>query len=329
MACLHGICGQDSRPNQPVFGPVGDPAFTRFHDFLSLVPGRPTRLTLISRKESDCSRRQRHTAKNGAIVMFIQLVGLFQVLDASGTDFTPRGAKARALLAMLGRTPDHCRPRRWLENRLWSDRGQEQASGSLRQALSELRKSLGPLADHLHSDRDCVRLIRFETDLSRDPEAARLALAGGREFLEGIDILDPAFAEWLAEERQRVVLDLGHAARRVGRPFRLRLAALPEGTGTGIARDLAGAIARLAVEYLLRDGPEAFGSAGEPLPEGLDLHVEGAWSGDQAHLKLRVVALSDQKTIWSQRLIASRTPGEDSRGVASSLVFETTEAPIM
>lgn len=261
--------------------------------------------------------------------MFIRLVGLFQVLDASGTDCTPRGAKARALLAMLGRTEDHCRPRRWLENRLWSDRGQEQASGSLRQALSELRKALGTLADHLQSDRDCVRLVRFETDLDRDPEAARLALAGGREFLEGIDILDPAFGEWLAEERRRVVVDLGHAARSVGRPFRLRLAALPEGTEAAIARDLAGAIARLTAEYLLRDGPEGFGSAANPLPEGLDLHVEGAWSGDRAHLKLRLVAQSDHTTIWSQRLIASRTAGEDGRGAAASLVFETTEAPIM
>jgi hypothetical protein len=261
--------------------------------------------------------------------MFIRLVGLFQVLDGLGMDYTPRGAKARALLAMLGRTPDHCRPRRWLESRLWSDRGAEQASGSLRQALSELRKALGPLADHLESDRDCVRLIRFETDLDRDPGAARLALSGGREFLEGIDILDPAFGDWLTEERQRVVLDLDQAARSVGRPFRLRLAALPEGTGTGVARDLAGAIARLAAEYLLQGGPEGFGTTGEPLPEGLDLHVEGAWSGDRAHLKLRLVAQSDQKTIWSQRLIASRTTDEDGRGTAASLVFETTEAPIM
>jgi hypothetical protein len=261
--------------------------------------------------------------------MFIRLVGLFQVLDPAGRDHTPRGSKARALLAMLCRTPDRCRPRRWLESRLWSDRGPEQASGSLRQTLSELRKALGPLAGDLHSDRYCVGLTGVATDLDRDPEAVRLALAGGREFLEGMDILDRAFADWLSEERQRVVRDLDQVARFAGRPFRLRMAALPEGTGTGIARDLAGAIARLAAEYLLRDGSRTFGSAGEAAPEGLDLHVEGAWSGDRAHLKLRLVAQSDQTTIWSQRLIASRTPGDDGRGTAASLVFETTEAPIM
>lgn len=259
--------------------------------------------------------------------MFIRLMGQFQVHDIMGRDFTPRGAKARGILALLCQTPGHCRPRRWLETRLWSDRGQEQASGSLRQALTELRKTLGPLAVHLQSDRDCVSLEGFVTDLDQDPTAAREALAHGREFLEGIDIIDAAFCEWLAEERQRLTQRFGQgdAARKPksgSQPFSLRLGSLPEGTEPGIARELAGAIARLAAEYLLRD------TAGEPVPDGLDLHIEGAWSADRAHLKLRLVAQSDQKTIWSQRLIATRTDG-DATGAVPALLFETSDAPIM
>lgn len=264
--------------------------------------------------------------------MFIRMVGLFQVVDETGRDYTPRGAKARAILAMLCRTSDHCRPRRWLESRLWSDRGQEQASGSLRQALTELRKTLGPLAGHLQSDRDCVSLQGVVTDLDRDPETTRLALASGREFLEGIDIVDPAFGDWLGEERRRVeakavnAAEVG-AASRQSHAFKLRLASLPEGTETGLARDLAGAIARLTAEYLLQGSGEV---AGEALSEGLDLHVEGAWTGDRAHLKLRLVAQADQRTLWSQRLIASRPSGsQDGQGAVSALVFETTEAPLM
>jgi hypothetical protein len=264
--------------------------------------------------------------------MFIRMVGLFQVLDETGQDHTPRGAKARAILAMLCRTSDHCRPRRWLESRLWSDRGQEQASGSLRQALTELRKTLGPLAGHLQSDRDCVCLRGVVTDLDRDPEAARQDLAGGREFLEGIDIVDPAFGDWLAEERPRVAAQLVGAAEtdptsHQNHAFKLRLASLPEGIETSLARDLAGAIARLTAEYLLQGSD---GSAGDALPEGLDLHVEGAWAGDRAHLKLRLVAQADQRTLWSQRLIASRASGSEAgEGAVSALVFETTEAPLM
>jgi hypothetical protein len=103
-----------------------------------------------------------------------------------------------------------------------------------------------------------------------------------------------------------------------------------------VARVLAEAIARLTAEYLLRD--RAAGNSANPgagrnaggLTEGLDLHVDGAWSGDRAHLKLRLVAQVDQKTIWSQRVIAGRPElGDDGAGKPSALVFETTDAPLM
>jgi hypothetical protein len=269
--------------------------------------------------------------------MYIRMIGQFYMSGPAGQDLTPRGTKARALVAMLCRTPDHCRPRRWLENRLWSDRGPEQASGSLRQTLSELRKTLGPLAGQLRCDRDCVSLTGFVTDIDRAPDAARLALSHGREFLEGIDIIDPAFCTWLREERERLAVTFGQgdavqAGSRQSQAFSLRLGALPEGTGTDVARDLAAAIARLTAEYLLKSEPDSdrFRPAGDGLPEGLDLHVEGAWSRDRAHLKLRVVAQADKTTIWSQRLIASRaSEGEEGQRAAAPLVFETTDAPLM
>lgn len=254
--------------------------------------------------------------------MFIRMIGVFEVRDEAGQDRTPRGAKARALLALLARTPGHRRPRRWLEARLWSDRGQEQASGSLRQALTELRKALGPLADRLTSDRDCVALSGFGSDLA-DPAAAREALARGREFLEGVDILDPGFNLWLAEERQRLAEELAEPRPPV--PFALRLADLPEGTEAAIARDLAAAIARLAAEYLLGEG--ARGLSVDRLPGGLDLQVEGAWSEDRAWLKVRLVDQANQKTLWSQRLVASRTLDRAAR--ARAVVFDATDAQLM
>ncbi len=256
--------------------------------------------------------------------MFIRMIGVFEVRDEAGQDRTPRGAKARALLAMLARTPGHRRPRRWLEARLWSDRGQEQASGSLRQALTELRKALGPLADQLTSDRDCVALTGFDTDLA-DPAAARQALARGGEFLEGMDIVDPGFKLWLAAERERVASELADAQARSLAPFTLRLADLPEGTEAAVARDLAAAIARLAAEYLLGDGQR--GLSGDRLSAGLDLQVEGAWSEDRAYLKVRLVDQANQKTLWSQRLVASRVL--EARGGVPQVVFETTEAQLM
>lgn len=259
--------------------------------------------------------------------MFIRMIGEFEVRDASGQDFTPRSAKARALLALLCRTQGHRRPRRWLEARLWSDRGQEQAAGSLRQALTELRKALGPLADRLTSDRDCVALSDFTVDLEQDPAAARKALAAGREFLEGIDVIDPAFKRWLAEERQRVEAQLAETADPASRqaPFTLRLTELPEGTEAVVARDLAAAIARLTADYLM--GQEPGGLPGNRIPAGLDLQIEGTWGEDRAYLKVRLSDPAAQKTLWSQRLVASRS--ETGRAGSPSVVFETTEAALM
>lgn len=263
--------------------------------------------------------------------MHIRMIGMFEVQDEAGRDCTPRGAKSRALLAMLAQTPGHRRPRRWLEARLWSDRGQEQASGSLRQALTELRKTLGPMAERLTSDRDCVALTDFRTDLMQDPAAARAALAQGRELLEGIDIVDPAFKLWLAEERQRVADQLAEGASAPGTrplaPFSLRLADLPEGTEAAIARNLAAAIARLAAECLLGGTPDRGHLPGDRLSAGLDLQVEGGWSEDRAYLKVRLVDQANQKTLWSQRLTASRS--EDSRTGTPAVTFETTEAQLM
>jgi hypothetical protein len=272
--------------------------------------------------------------------MFIRLVGLFGVYDDMGQDCTPRGAKARAILAMLCQTPGHCRPRRWIERKLWSDRGQDQASGSLRQALTELRKALGPLAHHLVSDRDCVRLERVETDLVCQPDAARTAIRDGRDFLEGIDIADRAFHDWLAEERQRVSaqLEMRHEAVAAGPdqggqpPLALRVSSSPDGTEALLERELAAAIARLTAEYLFHDLAEAK-RMGKPygLPtDGLDVQVEGAWSEDRAHLKVHLVAQTNQKTLWSQRLLASRSgDGINGYGPVSTVVFEPNVAALV
>lgn len=259
--------------------------------------------------------------------MFIRMIGEFEVRGAADLDLTPRGAKSRALLALLARTPGHRRPRRWLEARLWSDRGQEQASGSLRQALTELRKALGPLSGTLTSDRDCVALSGIRTDLDADPAGAAAMLAQGREFLEGIDVIDPAFNLWLAEERQRVADELGRAtvAPVPAVPFSLRLGELPEGTEATLARDLAAAIARLTAEYLLGEGQR--GLSGDRLPGGLNLLIEGDWSEDRAYLKVRLVDQVNHRTLWSQRLTASRS--EAGRGEAAPVLFAATDGPLM
>lgn len=124
----------------------------------------------------------------------IQLRGTFRVTADTGTDLTPRGRRAIGLLALLAEPDDKTRSRRWLEDKLWSDRAAPQAQGSLRSALNEIKKALAD-CDVLLSDRNSVSLdaARITTDL-RDAGAAR-------EFLEGLDIPDPEFNHWLSEMR--------------------------------------------------------------------------------------------------------------------------------
>src|SRR5215204_6707828 len=80
----------------------------------------------------------------------ISVIGAFRVLAHDGEDLTPRGRKARAVLALLALTPTRRRSRSALQDKLWSDRGPEQGAASLRQALTEIRRAFG------ERYRDCL-----------------------------------------------------------------------------------------------------------------------------------------------------------------------------
>lgn len=272
--------------------------------------------------------------------MFIRLVGVFEVRDDAGRDCTPRGAKARAILAMLCQTPDRRRARRWLEARLWSDRGAEQASGSLRQSLMEIRKALGDEADRLDADRDSVRLSGVTTDLETDHPGAARALQSGREFLEGIDIIDQAFEDWLREERGRVEAQMGitrpdqarqPVAQTARLPFVIRLGGLPAGVGSFAGRALADAIGRLLSEFAHID---VYGSGGTPIPpdlprEGMELHVEGAEIQDRVHVLVSLSSIASGQIIWNQRAAVPLAEADFiGAGDLPPLVFQAADAAL-
>lgn len=129
----------------------------------------------------------------------VQTIGPFTVTGPLGEDLTPKGAKARGLLAILALSEERSRPRRFLEEKLWSGRGPEQASQSLRQALTEIRRAFGDYRDLFEVDRITVG---FTPDsINVDYENANVA-AEGHEILEGLKIRDEAFVSWLEEVRE-------------------------------------------------------------------------------------------------------------------------------
>lgn len=125
----------------------------------------------------------------------IQLFGPLSFV-VGDLDLTPKSAKGKAMFALLATSPDMRRSRRWLEDKLWSDRGPEQARASLRQTLSEARRLLAYCPDVLFVDRSTVALVDVTSDLDG-------GLGEGVEFLEGIDVRDSEFNDWLCGMRSR------------------------------------------------------------------------------------------------------------------------------
>jgi TolB-like protein/DNA-binding SARP family transcriptional activator len=144
----------------------------------------------------------------------INLLGRFEARLPSGKVFSLPTRKTETLLAYLALVPGpHSRDH--LTNLLWSDRGEQQARNSLRQALNALKKLLdgiepNPLQiEHtnvnLASQSIEIDAVKLE-ELTRDqtPQAANLAITLYRgEFMEGVVVRDSNGEEWLAFERER------------------------------------------------------------------------------------------------------------------------------
>jgi len=160
------------------------------------------------------------------------LFGAFRLEDASGARININSIKAQAMLAMLATSSNGERSRAWLKSSLWSDRAPEQASGSLRQMLTYLRRILTPIGILLETDRARVAL---------DLDSFEQPVDEAEEFLEGIDLRDEAFEDWLREKRHEVNRP---AARQTADTPLIRLtpdsgwsiSILPQTAGQGLER---------------------------------------------------------------------------------------------
>jgi TolB-like protein len=176
--------------------------------------------------------------------------GEFALFDRQrGEDCSPRGRKARAVIAYLA-TQGPAASRTRLAGLLWSERGEDQARASLRQMLLELKPFATDEARLLVIERDQVHLqaMALTSDIARleglartgDLDALAQALAEKDERLfAGLDGLDPALDEWLARQR-RVQQD---------RMLALGVAALAR----GLERGAFGEVSRLAAELQALD----------------------------------------------------------------------------
>lgn len=186
----------------------------------------------------------------------------------TGEDLTPRSQKSQGLLALLALSPEHRRPRRWVEERLWSDRGPQQSAGSLRQCLVDVRKALGDFAGVLQADRRWIALDpgRVVVEQAADP---------GADLLEGLPIRDRAFRDWLASVRGSAAATPSAPAAAAPAaeapaetPLTIRWGtAAPPGSRSGlVARIIASRIAEGISDHV-----PSWQVAADPAPESLGL----------------------------------------------------------
>src|SRR5262245_22242188 len=141
----------------------------------------------------------------------VRMLGGFELRSGHGRDAAPSGRKVRALFACLVLSSDKPWPREKLMALLWSDRSEEQARASLRQALAELRRALGEPSP-LRAEHDAVGLdpgmiafdaIEFE-QLARAGRLDQAAALYRGPLLAGTGVRDDAFEDWLQIERGRL-----------------------------------------------------------------------------------------------------------------------------
>jgi DNA-binding SARP family transcriptional activator len=146
-----------------------------------------------------------------AIRLRITMLGRLDVRSFTGDPLLPRSRKTRGVLAVLAIESPAPVSRQRLADLLWSRRGEDQARGSLRQALHELQESLGEWGKGLIvATRETVALntagvwidARELPQIARDKaEALNLLQA---ELLSDLDTLDAAFDAWLLDQRRRL-----------------------------------------------------------------------------------------------------------------------------
>lgn len=143
------------------------------------------------------------------VTLRLRLIGTMDAWGLASERVLPRVRKTRGVLAVLALSPGRPVLRSRLTGLFWSTRDREQARASLRQSLHELSHALSPCGPVLVTTRETAMLLsdRLWVDANEvlrlgAAEPAALDVLEGR-LLEDLDGLDPAFDQWLGEERRR------------------------------------------------------------------------------------------------------------------------------
>jgi DNA-binding SARP family transcriptional activator len=137
-------------------------------------------------------------------------LGALRLVDTTGRDAAHGQRKLLALLAYLARRAPRSTTREELATLMWGERPEENARASLRQALFQLKRTLGDRLD-VTPDSAALRIDGLDFDvaaLEADVASGRFrdaALRWNGEFLQGAeDAGGETFRVWLESERARL-----------------------------------------------------------------------------------------------------------------------------
>lgn len=135
----------------------------------------------------------------------LSLIGPFRLQNQAGGRIEISSKKAVAVLAMLAMAPNGERTRSWLQDKLWGSRRQQQGRSSLRRELSTLRGTVNAHLSAISADRDRIHLnlALVEVDARADAEVVSERL-DANDFLEGLDVSEEGFEDWLREQRSKL-----------------------------------------------------------------------------------------------------------------------------
>lgn len=126
----------------------------------------------------------------------ISLFGTCAVHIIGGVGGEIRGAKHRALIAILATAPLGRRTRSYLQNTLWGQSDYDSGHQNLRRALADLRKLLGDDFDTIiHTTNSDVELDLEHVRFISDPSTGM--------FLEDLNLAERDFQDWVNTIRRR------------------------------------------------------------------------------------------------------------------------------
>lgn len=146
----------------------------------------------------------------------IQILGGFSARIGTGENIWLPTRKVEALLAYLALAPGKTRSRDQIVGLLWSDRSESQAKSSLRQALTSLRHGFQENGSDILTTKGESVVLNPSSVVVDVQEFEKLAANGSNgnlaraeklyqgPLLDGLNVRDPAFNEWLSRERTRV-----------------------------------------------------------------------------------------------------------------------------